>query len=329
MNYYINIYQINDKNNLVNLTLREHYIIHLLLIRIFENNKNCYIKMLYASNIMTNRIKNNRQYEWQRTEFYNYLKINMTGKPSRAKGKKWSEESKINKSGKNHVMYNKTYEELYGLEKSIELKNKRRESKKGRKNSDETRKKLSERIITKEWRMKISNSNSGKTRTDEMKTKLSKYKLNSNSNPSVDQTIYKFYHIDGKYILCRKIDMKKQYGCTDIHKIILGLRKSCKGWSYKGENSNNNYIEYDIKYDIKISVDINNNIILDYTNRMTMKNISIKYNYTIEEVRLILIKKVRIISLLNIKYWTRNTFVTTFYIIYGKHSCFLMKPYVF
>ena len=45
----------------------------------------------------------------------------MTGKPSRAKGKKWSDESKKNKSGINHVMFNKTYDELYSPEKSKEL----------------------------------------------------------------------------------------------------------------------------------------------------------------------------------------------------------------
>lgn len=86
--YYINIKESNDKANLVKLTLREHYICHLLLVRIFENNKNCNIKMLYASNFITNRINNNRVYEWQKKELYDHLKKTMTGKPSKAKGTK-------------------------------------------------------------------------------------------------------------------------------------------------------------------------------------------------------------------------------------------------
>lgn len=44
----------NDKSNLVNLTAREHYIAHLLLVKITEKsgNKTAYCKMLYAFNCM-------------------------------------------------------------------------------------------------------------------------------------------------------------------------------------------------------------------------------------------------------------------------------------
>lgn len=38
----------NDKSNIVYLSAREHYIAHLLLVRIYKNNKNFYIKMCYA-----------------------------------------------------------------------------------------------------------------------------------------------------------------------------------------------------------------------------------------------------------------------------------------
>ena len=44
----------DDKSNLVNLTAREHYIAHLLLVKIYEEfgNKAMHSKMLYAFNCM-------------------------------------------------------------------------------------------------------------------------------------------------------------------------------------------------------------------------------------------------------------------------------------
>lgn len=233
--YYKIILSKNSKKNIVKLTLREHYIAHLLLVRIFENDKNCYIKLLYAANFLTNRTKNNREYEWQKKEYIEQLKISMIGKPSRAKGKKWSDESKKNKSGENHYMYNKTYDDLYSSEKVKELKEIKRKSQTGRKKSDKEREKLSKRIITEEWKDKISKSNKGKKRTKEQINKLKKYFSDTYLNPSVDQTIYKFYHKDGRIEFLRKIDMKNKYKCSDIHKLIRGDRNTCKGWSYKGE----------------------------------------------------------------------------------------------
>jgi len=198
-------------SNVVKLTLREHYISHLLLVRIFEKNKNCHFKLLCAANFLTNRTKNNREYEWQKKEYIEKLKISMTGKPSRAKGKKWSEESKKNKSGTNHYMYNKNYDELYGLEKSQELKENRRNSQLGRIKSTEEKNKLSNRIFTEEWKNNISKNKKGKKLSETNKDNIKKFMLNPDLNPNVDQTLYKFYHIDGREIISKKIIIVQTY----------------------------------------------------------------------------------------------------------------------
>lgn len=61
-----------------------------------------------------------------------------------------------------------------------------------------------------------------------------KYKSNVYENPHIDKTLYKFYHKDGREIIARKHDMKKQFRCR-IHGLINGKIKSCMGWMFKGE----------------------------------------------------------------------------------------------
>lgn len=224
-----------DSSNIVCLTAREHYICHLLLVRIFENiSTNCYEKMLFAANFMANRTKSSREYDWLRKQFSEHMVKMLTGKPSRAKGKKWTEEQKRNKSETSPAR-GKTYEEIYGEEKAAQLKLMRKQSRTGRVNSPELRERLSKRVITDSWRQKISESNTGKKRTEEVKKKLKDFFGNPDKNPVVNQTLYKFYHDDGRTFVARRHDMRKLFGCTDIHKLIRGERKRCRGWSYKGE----------------------------------------------------------------------------------------------
>lgn len=66
----------DDKNNLVNLTAREHYIAHLLLVKIAEkkNDKTLYGKMLYAFNCMKwGRCKGQRSFKFN-SRLYEKLK---------------------------------------------------------------------------------------------------------------------------------------------------------------------------------------------------------------------------------------------------------------
>lgn len=53
----------NDISNLVDLSPEEHYIAHLLLVKIYPNNA----KLIYAANMMTNR--NNKSYGWVKRKF--------------------------------------------------------------------------------------------------------------------------------------------------------------------------------------------------------------------------------------------------------------------
>ncbi|KKK99061.1 hypothetical protein LCGC14_2636520 [marine sediment metagenome] len=79
--------------------------------------------MLYSVNFLTNRFKNDKinskKYKFLREEFALMMSIKLKGKPSRAKGCKWSEERK--KIGAKHLK-GRTYEEIHGEEKAKELK---------------------------------------------------------------------------------------------------------------------------------------------------------------------------------------------------------------
>jgi hypothetical protein len=53
----------NDSNNLVHLTPEEHYVAHLLLVKMYPKNK----KLIFAANMMANR--NNKAYGWIKRKF--------------------------------------------------------------------------------------------------------------------------------------------------------------------------------------------------------------------------------------------------------------------
>lgn len=51
----------NNKDNLVKLSAREHFICHWLLLKMYKENKNSYFKMLKAFNMMCNAISNSHK----------------------------------------------------------------------------------------------------------------------------------------------------------------------------------------------------------------------------------------------------------------------------
>lgn len=252
-NNMLNCFEIKfklEKNNIVYFVAREHFIAHLLLLKIFKNkNTDAYEKMLYAANFLRNRIKNDKmnskRYAFLKESFSEMMAKKLKGKPGRAKGSKWSNERR--KIGNIHLK-NKTYEEIYGIEEAKELKRKRSEARKGKKieeickgdTANILKNKLSNRIFSKEWRKKLSEAAKNKTLAKETKAKISNFMSNRDLNPRVDQKLYIFEHKDTKErIIKRKIDMKKDYGCNCIHKVIRRERFHNMGWTFISEFKEN------------------------------------------------------------------------------------------
>ncbi len=132
-------------------------------------------------------------------------------------------------------MKGKTYEDIYGVEAAIKLKDVRSKCAKQRIVTDEMRKTLSNIKKTQIWKENISKSKMGYKISDDTRTKIKNFMSDSDRNPNIDRTIFRFYHIDGRVVDSTKYNMKKLYGCSIIHKIIDKSRKTNNGWSYKGE----------------------------------------------------------------------------------------------
>jgi len=224
------IISVESKTNWVDLTLREHYICHLILVKMCKIiSSNSYQRMLYALNMMNSR-GNSKKYEFFKNEFIKALSNKMKGLPSRAKGCKWSDKAKRERS---ELYKGKTYEERYGESKAKELKEIR--SKRFSKNWEnlDCRKRMSEggrykrtkEIIDKQNKNKI-----GRKLTEAQKQKVKEFMLDDKRNPNVKQEHYWFKNINtGETIYARRLDMDKK-GCNNIHKVIRGEQKENKGW---------------------------------------------------------------------------------------------------
>lgn len=79
----------NNPENLVRLTAREHFIAHLLLLKMYPNN----YSLIKAVNMMCIGHKQyrsmNRMYGWLREKFSNEMSRSQTGKGNSQFGKKW------------------------------------------------------------------------------------------------------------------------------------------------------------------------------------------------------------------------------------------------
>lgn len=135
----------NKRSNIVRLTAREHYIAHLLLVKIYPKER----KLIYAAAYMCSSSKNhegrsgNRMYEW--------LKIQRSKAMSELhKGKIVSEETRQKLREKNRN-YKPTPEAI----------EKQKEAQRGKKCSEETKKKISEA------------NKGGKSRTGQQNTRCS------------------------------------------------------------------------------------------------------------------------------------------------------------
>lgn len=146
----------NLKENLVNLTAREHFICHLLLTKMYEGNAKK--KMVYAAWAMATLENNNQQrykitskiYESLRIKYATLRSKSLKGKP----GRKHSKETKI-KLSLAHM------------------------GKKRKPMSEESKRKLSE---------SMKGKNIGKKRTEEQRIKQSLRQLGRKGNPHSKET---------------------------------------------------------------------------------------------------------------------------------------------
>lgn len=123
----------NDLNNLVSLTAREHYICHLLLVKMTSGV--AYQKMLYAYTIMSGRnIYNSKKYQFFREQ---YSKINSELRTSKGNGMYGAD-----RSGSNNTFYGKQHSEE--TKRRISEKKKGHSYNKGIPKSETHKKKLSE-----------------------------------------------------------------------------------------------------------------------------------------------------------------------------------------
>lgn len=238
----LNIFNIKgkwSKQNIVKLTGREHFFAHELL-QTMDISRNQKIKMTYALNQLNSRGLG-KTYESFKKEFSNIQREAMLGKPSRQKGNKWSKESRARAVASNFLK-GKTYEEAFGKEKALELKNKRSQTLKNRVVTKEMIEKRRQTILNKSeeekrvWYTKLSESKKGIKRTSEWIAKIKTIKNDRERNKNVDQTLFRFKNIDtGIEIEARRIDMRKDYKCNKVHELIDGRRKRFKGWIFLGK----------------------------------------------------------------------------------------------
>lgn len=98
----------NTRSNLVNLTAREHFICHWLLVKMYKNNISSYYKMLKAFNMMlvahtTKQCRyskmNSRLFELYRLDFAKSMSFTQQGENNSQFGTKWicNIEQQINK----------------------------------------------------------------------------------------------------------------------------------------------------------------------------------------------------------------------------------------
>ena len=92
----------NDKENLIYLTAREHFICHLLLVEIYRNTK-YYSKLLHAVILMkadptSNRYINARLYEKYKIEYSKIRSITGRDENNNSYGKKWIHNDKLKQS---------------------------------------------------------------------------------------------------------------------------------------------------------------------------------------------------------------------------------------
>jgi hypothetical protein len=193
----LSILNINDPNNIVSLTAKEHYVCHLLLARMF--NGKFKRKMSYAIHRLSYSNNGNKQEVYVSSRHYELLKrqhsLNLMGEGNPMFGKLHNEytKKKISQAASKRIV-------------SKETRLKMSESHKGSNNSmygqthtEDSRKKISDKS---KGRDGDKNSFYGKSHSIETKEKLSKIKKSlpkstcQHCNKMIDPSNYKRWHGD-------------------------------------------------------------------------------------------------------------------------------------
>jgi len=173
----------NDQNNLVFLTGREHFICHLLLIRMTTGRA---FHLMSQAFCHLSLIQNDRQLRYPPKSHWYELAKRMTGKNTtdRLKGKPRSAEvkNKISQAKKGKTFSEEHKKKLAEARKGKPPANKGKPGIKGRIVSEETRKKIGlhhkGKTVSEETRDKLSKANRGYKHTDAAKEKISKVSSN-------------------------------------------------------------------------------------------------------------------------------------------------------
>lgn len=100
----------NDKNNLVNLLAREHFICHLLLTKMYPEKSIEWVKMIKAFMMMYQSSSSHSNQRYSNNKWYEYLKIN------------FSKAQSLNQRGENNSGFGTTWLCNYELNKTIKVK---------------------------------------------------------------------------------------------------------------------------------------------------------------------------------------------------------------
>ena len=175
------IEDIDGEWNKVNLSVREHFICHLLLARIWKGHKTKGPKMSWAFIIMTGHGKyTSKEFSWMKLN-YSHTTDSKQKMSQSHQGKKLSNETKakMSKTRKGRLHTDEAKAKMR-KPKSEETKQKISKSRKGKLLSEETKQKITEsltgRTLSESHKAKLSRINVGKKLSDETKAKMRKPK---------------------------------------------------------------------------------------------------------------------------------------------------------
>jgi len=219
----------NNKDNLVVLNAREHFIAHWLLWRIHRDRATAYSFNMMCKDRHGSRYKNSLGFAEAKKAQSKAVSIYQSGENSGMYGKRHSEETKKKMSSsqigsKNHRYGKPSINKgvKYSLERIENMSNIGR----GRKATDETKRKISEATKGK------NNPNFGKRHGEETKIRISELKIGIPSKKK-DKTLYIFQHKDGQIRIDTQHNMGKEFS-RNINAVINGKLKSSSGWKYLG-----------------------------------------------------------------------------------------------